>query len=335
MPIIRNTMSVALLPIAFASCVCSETLVVEDSSTMERIALYTSKPQMTLDFLASFIFDSDSEHSAVVSGSPENIRRIFEKDQEKDKILWLGHSTFLIRMGDRTILTDPFLSERAGPIKRNVPPVLGMEELPHIDIILVSHNHYDHLDADTLSRLAQDYPEVVVVTAQGNGELIGSLGMKKIVELAWGDETEIIGINIKALPAYHFSGRGLFDHNDALWASFKISLGNDLDLLFVGDSGYKPELARDLAKEGPYTLAILPIGSYGPYNMMGTAHMTPEEASALGKYIIAKRVIGSHWGTIRLSIEPMNEPGERFVTATGVPDSVMKIGEVRELRGDN
>jgi L-ascorbate metabolism protein UlaG (beta-lactamase superfamily) len=255
-------------------------------------------------------------------------------------ITWIGHSTFLVRIAGLTILTDPYVTDWATPIpglgpKRYAPPGIAIERLPPIDLVIVSHNHYDHLDAKTLERLPGK-DRVQIVVPLGVGEIFAKRGFANIRELDWGDTTALGPLTITALPAIHWSRRTAADENRTLWASFKIE-GAGRKLFFPGDTGYGPVFAKIGQEHGPFDLLFAPIGSYEPKVIMHASHTTPEQAVQLGRDIGAKRLVAIHWGTVVLTDEPQFEPPERFrpaARAAGYKDDeawVLKIGETRIL----
>ncbi len=257
----------------------------------------------------------------------------------QDSLTWLGHAAFLIRLSGRTILVDPFLGETAGPRRlgrrRYVPSAILPEKLPRIDLMLISHNHYDHLCADTLRRLPQREQTTAIVPL-GLGPFLRKRGFIHTRELDWGENHDAEGITVTCLPAVHWSKRGAFDRNRTLWASFAIQAGG-LKIWFAGDTGYGPvfrEIGRD---HGPFDYALVPIGAYAPRELMKAHHADPDEAVAIGRDIGAKRLVAMHWGTMILTDEPPFEPPDRFraaATAAGYPPDdawVMKVGETRPL----
>ncbi|WP_217641266.1 MBL fold metallo-hydrolase [Desulfobacula phenolica] len=258
-----------------------------------------------------------------------------------DNITWIGHTTFLIRISGMTILTDPFFSKYASPFswggpKRMLPPGISLDNLPPIDIILVSHNHYDHLDDVTIRKL-QDKDKIQVVVPLGLKSFFKERGYTHVSELDWYDEIKINDIKFSSLPAVHHSGRNLSDHNKTLWSSWAISSSNK-KLYFSGDSAYSDNIFKKIGEEfGPFDYAFVPIGAYEPRKTMKIHHMNPEEAIITGKDLQAMTLIASHWGTINLSDEPAWEPPKRFHKAgidNGLMENnlwVMKIGETRPL----
>ena len=247
-----------------------------------------------------------------------------------DRLTWLGHSSFLLRLGPTTLLTDPFLTEYASPFpplgpRRFAPPGLRPEELPAIDVILLSHNHYDHLDRPTLQRLA-DRGRITLVTALGVGRYLGDLGFAQVLELDWHQPAAVAGMTVTALPAIHFSKRGLFDRNATLWCGFLIEAAGRR-IYFAGDTAYGPAFEEIGQTYAPVDLGLVPIGAYEPRPLMRGSHATPEEAVAIGRHLQARRLVAMHWGTIRLTDEPPFEPPGRFKAAAEsagyAPDSCL------------
>ncbi|MEO9190138.1 MAG: MBL fold metallo-hydrolase [Acetobacteraceae bacterium] len=226
-------------------------------------------------------------------------------------VSFIGHATFLLRLGGVTVLTDPIFSERCSPVswagpRRVRPPGLTLDELPPIDVVLVSHNHYDHLDLPSLRRLrARDAP--LVVTTLGNGRRIGRAGLDRIEELDWWQATRFGALEVTATQARHFSARTLFDRNRALWGGFMLRTGENR-VLFAGDSGAGAHWDVIHERLGSPDLALLPIGAYEPRSIMATAHMNPAEAVQAHLALGAKRSIGMHFGTFQLTDEAIDAP---------------------------
>jgi N-acyl-phosphatidylethanolamine-hydrolysing phospholipase D len=261
---------------------------------------------------------------------------------DSDRITWLGHASFLIKTSDVTILTDPFLSKYASPIswagpKRFVNIPIPINKLPAIDIIIVSHNHYDHLDDQTVRELTNK-KNIQVVVPSGLKPFFIERGYNLVTELDWGQSVSIDGVNITAEPSVHDSARSTTDHNQTLWASWVIE-SPEQRLLFVGDTGYSNTIFKRIGdKYDSFDFAILPIGAYEPRELLWMSHTTPEEAVMIGKDLGATTLVASHWGTISsLSDEPAFEPPVRFKKAgygNGFSDQtlwVMKIGETKPL----
>lgn len=237
-------------------------------------------------------------------------------------VTWVGRSTLLAQMGGLNILTDPMWSERASPIqtlgpKRWVEPGIAWASLPPIDIVLQSHNHYDHLDEHTVRRLARRDPDAQWVTTLGVGAFLRSHGVRRVVELDWWEEIETAGAQVGCTPAQHFSSRGIRDRNMTLWCGFAVQAGEHR-LLFAGDTAYHPEFGAIARRFGPFDVAMLPVGAYDPRWFMRSVHMDAEEAvRAYGDLRAARAsaprsvMVPIHWGTFKLTDEPMDEPPKR------------------------
>lgn len=259
-----------------------------------------------------------------------------------DRITWLGHASFLIKIDGVTILTDPFLTEFASPVtwagpRRFVDPGIPLDKLPPIDIVVVSHNHYDHLDDETISKL-KNKEKIQVVVPLGLKSFFADRGYRRVTELDWDESKNIGGLELISLPSVHDSARSTDDQNKTLWTNWAI-VSPEKRVLFVGDTGYSETIYKNIgANHGPFDYAILPIGAYEPRKLMWMSHITPEEAAVIGKEVKAVRLVASHWGTVSsLSDEPPWEPPIRFEKAgvkNGFTDKtlwVMKVGETRPL----
>lgn len=228
-------------------------------------------------------------------------------------VTWVGHSTVLVQTQGLNILTDPIWSQRASPFsfigpKRARAPGIRFADLPRIDLVLVSHNHYDHLDLPTLERLwRRDRP--LIVTALGNDTILGWHGIRSRA-LDWGQSVAIApGITVKAERVHHWSSRWTADHNRALWAGFAVTLPEGGNLFFAGDTGagdWSWPVAA--ARDGPYRLALIPIGAYLPPEIMRSNHIGPVEAVRLFRMLGAGDALAIHWGTFQLSYEGIDDP---------------------------
>lgn len=233
-------------------------------------------------------------------------------------ITMVGHATMLIQTGGLNILTDPVWSERASPLrfagpKRVAEPGIRFEDLPRIDLILLSHNHYDHLDIDTLHRLkaVHDCP---VITALGNDALVAPTGLS-CTALDWGEDTSFRGLSIHAVPCHHWSARGMGDRSMALWSAFVVT-GAAGAILHVGDTGFDDGRPyRGLDRFGPLRAAILPIGAYDPRWFMRDQHQNPDEAVQGFRLCGAAYAVGHHWGTIQLTNEAREAPRDALTEA--------------------
>ncbi len=224
-------------------------------------------------------------------------------------VTFIGHASFLLRVGGLTILTDPVFSERCSPVswagpRRVRAPGLALDALPPIDLILLSHNHYDHMDLPSLRRLhVRDAPPII--TTLGNTKTLAGLG--PVRELDWWQTAAHGGFTITATPARHFARRGFNDMNRTLWAGFMLRSPEGA-ILFCGDSGAGPHWAAIRERLGPPGLALIPIGAYEPRWLMAPVHMNPAEAVQAHLDLGSKRSIGMHFGTFQLTDEAMDAP---------------------------
>ena len=228
--------------------------------------------------------------------------------------IWIGHSTFLINNGEINILIDPVFSERVSPFsfvgpKRMIPPAIEINQLPKIDIVLISHNHYDHLDIASLSKLSNINDETIFLVPEGDKKLLVNENIKNTFEFKWWDNFQLYGTTFTFTPAKHWSARGLFDENRSLWGSWHVENQN-LSLFHAGDTGYSDDFKIIKKRLGKIDLALIPIGAYSPYWFEGYSHVTPDEAIQIAIDLEATKSIGMHWGTFILSDEPILEPKE-------------------------
>lgn len=231
---------------------------------------------------------------------------------EKLIITFVNHASFLIQVDGLNILTDPIWSKRASPFSfagpaRVHPPGIEFDKLPKIDIVLISHNHYDHMDSETIKKLEDKFaPKFVVPLA--NIEKMKSFGAKNIVELDWWDSLQMnLDFKITLAPAKHWSSRTFADKREALWGSFYLDSKKE-KIYFAGDTGYGPHFAEIHKRLGTPTLALLPIGSYQPRWFMKEMHINPEEAVLAHLDLKAKLSVGMHFGTFQLTDEAIDAP---------------------------
>jgi N-acyl-phosphatidylethanolamine-hydrolysing phospholipase D len=270
---------------------------------------------------------------------------------ERDRFLatWVGHSTFLLQIGGLNVLTDPMWGPRASPLSfagpvRWVPAAPALEELPPIDIVVQSHNHYDHLDAWTVGTLANGHPRARWAAPLGVAPILKRYGARDVTELDWWESMTIGDASLGCTPACHFSGRGVRDRNETLWCGWSVAAGAHR-AYFAGDTGVHPEFAQIAERFGPFDLAMLPIGAYAPRWFMRPVHVAPAEAIAAYQTIRAVFAPGHrslmaamHWGTFKLSDEPMDEPPRQVReewTRLGLdPDQlwIPRHGETREIQ---
>lgn len=254
-------------------------------------------------------------------------------------ITFVNHATFLLQWQGLTILTDPVWAKRVSPLSFYGPsrvrePGIAFADLPKIDLILISHNHYDHLDKETLKQLAQrDNPMTLV--AMNDGELVRSLGLTNVVEMDWWQDIKLSdGTKITYAPTQHFSSRGLFDRNKSLWGSYMIDRGGKR-VYFGGDAGYSSHYKDIEARLGAPDVALLGIGAYEPNWFMKPMHTNPAEALQAHIDLKAKTSIGMHFGTFQLSAEPIDQPERDLKSALSkmnIPEAqfiVMDVGQTR------
>jgi len=245
-------------------------------------------------------------------------------DRKHPSALWVNHSTFFIRINGVNLLTDPIWGKRCspfnliGPTRRHPAPV-SLENLQKVDHVLISHNHYDHLDKKTVLSLHKLYPNIQWWVPQGVKKWFTNLGINSVNELGWWEGMHIHfkdnpseGMLFTAVPTQHFSGRSLKDNGKTLWVGWVVeffSLSSTKRLYFVGDTGYNPVDFKDIGKRWPQMdLSLIPIGSYVPRKFMSPVHIDPKQAVTIHKEVNSKKSIGMHWNTFRLSDEEPNRP---------------------------
>jgi len=268
------------------------------------------------------------------------VRENLEKFKNDDYIAWIGHATFLIKLGETTIITDPVFSKNAGPLifgpKRYVEPALMLDEVPKTDVFLLTHNHYDHQDMSTIRRFPFKDSKVLLPLKLGKY----FKRYKDVNEMDWYDEIKINDeLRITLLPAVHWSKRSLTDTNKTLWGNFLIEY-QDKKIFFACDTGYG-NIYKELGeKYGPIDLSMINIGAYDfrPMFEKSIYHTTPEEALNIAQDLKSKKVLGTHWGTFVLSLEPIMEPPVRFkdnAEKYGFKKDealIFKIGQVSSLK---
>ncbi len=256
------------------------------------------------------------------------------------QLTWIGHASFLFQYRGLNILTDPVLSDRASPFqlvgpKRYTPPALTVADMPPIHLVLISHNHYDHLDEATVRQLHRRFGETLrFCIPSGLRQWFEKRGIRNLVELDWWQSATLDETNEAfCLPTQHFSGRTPTDTNTSLWCSWLLDI-NGYRFYFGGDTGYGQVFQHIGEVFAPIDLALLPIGAYDPRWFMAPVHVSPEEAVRIHRDIGARQSVAMHWGTFVLTDEPMDEPPRRLRVALekqGISESefrVMQHGEV-------
>ena len=225
-------------------------------------------------------------------------------------ITFINHSTTLIQMNGINILTDPIYAKRTSPVSFAGParvkkPGVKFEDLPKIDVVIISHNHYDHFDVDTLEKLVER-DNSKIIFGLGNSRYLKKHSKKNAVELDWEQSHQIKDVKITLLPCRHWNKRTLFDFNKTLWGAFSIEGAKKI--YFAGDTGYDYHFKEAGTKIGPFDLAFIPIGAYEPRWFMKWAHINPQEAVLAHKDLRAKKSIGIHFGTFQLTDEAIDQP---------------------------
>lgn len=234
--------------------------------------------------------------------------------------IWIGHSTFLIKKEGLTILTDPIFSDRASPFgfigpKRLIPPAISISELPKIDVITISHNHYDHLDISSLRKLSKLYPETLFFIPAGDKRLLEKNNIKNVHEFKWWNSFKLKDFEFTFTPVKHWSKRGLFDRNKSLWGGWFIR-HDDYSIYHAGDTGYSNDFIETKLRLGAPKYAFIPIGAYDPEWFMSDSHVNPEEAVQIMLDLEAEKGFGMHWATFTLTDEDTIEPKVRLENAT-------------------
>jgi len=276
---------------------------------------------------------------------PENLlpmvvfdnNKYLEKDKNKLSVTWFGHSSALIELDGKLILTDPALSVNAGPTSftgtkrfHKIVPVTPIE-LPQLDVVLISHDHFDHLDKNTIKELDKKTSRYIVPLGVAYYLIKWGVDKEKIEELAWWEDIKIGDTKFVSTPARHFSGRGLFDRNSTLWCSWVIRSEKHA-VFFSGDSGYQKAFKEIGEKYGPFDLSLLECGQYN--DDWGLIHMSPEESVQASIDINSKLALPIHWGAFSLSVHAWYEPVERFTVKAnelGLKIVTPKIGERIEI----
>ncbi|CNE14663.1 MBL fold hydrolase [Yersinia nurmii] len=243
---------------------------------------------------------------------------------EDDAAWWLGHACVLLRIGGRTVLFDPVLSSRASPLHfygphRKTPVPTKVEGLPNIDVIVISHNHYDHLDVRTVTQLLKHSPQVSFVVPLGLKPWLLNHGVKVIHEMDWWESNKIADTEFHCVPARHWSMRTPWDRNHSLWSGWVVKQ-QGINFYFSGDTGYCKQLVEIGERLGPFNYAALPIGAYAPRWFMQAQHMDPQQSVQLHQQFSEPVTIPIHWGVFELADESLDEPPEQLALALAAAD---------------
>ena len=288
--------------------------------------------------------NNDRSTNAPPFALAQNDTVFLQNNRTENTVTWIGHATVLLQLNGINILTDPQFSERASPVqwagpRRVVPPGISIDDLPIIDIVIISHDHYDSLDTNSIQNLykRRGGHETKFFVPLGLKSWLNKQGVSRVFELDWGDIHKENYFSITAVPVQHWSKRGIFSSNKTLWVGWIIHFEN-FNFIFVGDTGYTTYFKKIGREFGPFDLAAIPIGAYEPRWFMHYYHISPEEAVQIHIDLHAKKSIAIHWGTFKLTDEPLDEPPKRLDAARkskGISEQefmVFKHGQTWKLK---
>lgn len=249
---------------------------------------------------------------------------------DKDTLTWIGQASFLVQLAGINVLIDPVMSMNIGWIRRNSPPGIAWSAMPKIDMVLITHNHRDHMDVPTLKKLG---PDPVYLVPQGLGQWFLKNGFRRVIEMGWWQQEAVAGLTITFVPAEHWSRRGIADVNTSWWGGFVIEK-DGMRLYHSGDTGWFDGFAEIGQRFGEIHAAMLPIGAYAPRWFMKPQHINPDEAVDAMAALGAKRLIPMHWGTFKLSDEPLDEPPRLLHDAwerASLPDRSLEVAALGQI----
>jgi L-ascorbate metabolism protein UlaG (beta-lactamase superfamily) len=303
------------------------------------IFINTNKINLDLGWKASVqmaykYFTNDAQHTVPDRELP--VQKL-QLDRSNPCLYWFGHSAFLVKMGGKKILIDPMLGDKPSPFswmggtRFNQELPSEVEHLPSIDYVLISHDHYDHLDYGTIIKLKEKVETFVVPLGVGNHLERWGVSKDAIIEMNWWDEMQLDGIKVACTPARHFSGRKLSNRQSTLWASWVLK-SDSLSLFFSGDSGYDSHFTKIGEKYGPFDIALMECGQYN--TMWPDVHMFPNQTVQAGIDVQAKKIIPIHWGAFKLAMHDWNEPAKmvtQYGKERGLLVQIPVIGEKIEI----
>jgi L-ascorbate metabolism protein UlaG (beta-lactamase superfamily) len=250
-------------------------------------------------------------------------------------LTWIGHATFVQRLGGQLLATDPIWSERIHTVKRLSPPGVALRACPELDVVTVSHAHYDHLDVPTLRSIGK---HALYIVPRDNADVLTSAGLPNVVELGWWESHQVGDLKITLVPAQHWSMRTPWDKNKRLWGGYVYESPEGTSY-HAGDTAFSEEVFRAIGERFPnIDWAMLPIGAYDPTWFMKRQHMGPEEAGRAWELLGARNLAAMHWGTFKLTDEPLGEPPARlrewFDERGHAPERmwIFDVGETRDLQ---
>jgi L-ascorbate metabolism protein UlaG (beta-lactamase superfamily) len=249
-------------------------------------------------------------------------------------ITWIGHASFAFRLGGKLVVTDPVLGARIGPVRRNGPVGVAPGRLPKVDVVTVSHAHRDHMDLPSLARIGKD---ALYIVPKDNAEVLKGAGLTNVVELGWFESHVVDGLRVTLVPAQHWSMRVPWDRTERLWGGFVYEAAEGV-AYHAGDTAFAEDVFRAIADKCPrIDWAMMPIGAYEPTWFMSEQHIGPEDAGRAFDILGARNFVAMHWGTFKLTDEPLGEPPDRIRAwwrERGLDSGrlwVMDIGETRPL----
>ena len=245
--------------------------------------------------------------------------QLIDFKESDNYMIWIGHSTFLIKKNNLTILTDPVFSERASPFKnigpkRLIPPAIELDVIPRIDLVTISHNHYDHLDINSLKKISKKHPNAIFLVPAGDEKLLVRKKINNVYNFSWWESFDTLGFKFTFTPVQHWSKRSLFDRNKSLWGGWFIE-HKDYSFYHAGDTGYSKDFLETKLRLGSPKYAFIPIGAYDPEWFMAESHVNPEDAVQIMLDLEAEKGFGMHWATFTLTDEDTIEPKIRLENA--------------------
>ena len=313
-----NLIKIFIILISISSCASGEkrkSKIAKMNEKGEYVNNYLSeKKPGTGDYL-SFFFNSVFLPPKKKNFSVLHINKIIYEDS-RTTLTWLGHSSFFYQNQDLNILIDPHFTERASPLsflgpKRYVPSIFNKENLPKIDVVAISHNHYDHLDIKSLKFIEDKNPSVFFLVPLGDKHYLRQYGIQNVKEFDWWESIEIKKTKVYFTPVKHWSKRTLFDRNKSLWGGWWFE-SKDRKFLHLGDTGYTKDFLDIKNKLGSPNIVAIPIGAYEPRKIMKNNHLNPEEAVQTFLDLEAGLGVAMHWGTFILSYEPVDDPPKKL-----------------------